>query len=63
VFDHAICGLERLDCIWAELGFQVSLSISSSAAENIVHTSLFVRIVVGVRHEFAIYLNLPSVES
>ena len=39
------------------------LSISSSAVKNIVHASLFVGIVVGVRREFAIHLNLPSVES
>ena len=39
------------------------LSISSSAVKNVVHASLFVGIVVGVRREFAIHLNLLSVES
>jgi hypothetical protein len=63
VLDHAIGGLERLDCTRFELGLQVFLSISSGAVKNIVHASLFVCIVVGVRREFAGHLNLPSVES
>jgi hypothetical protein len=63
VLDHAISSLERLDYTWFELGLQVFLSISSSVVKNIVYASLFVYIVVGVRHEFAVHLNLPSVES
>jgi hypothetical protein len=63
VLDHAISSLERLDCTWFELGFQLFLSISSSAVKNVVHASLFVGIVVGVYREFAIHLNLPSVKS
>jgi hypothetical protein len=63
VSNHTISGLERLIYVWFELGLQVSLSISSSTAKNIVHASLFVCIVVGVRLEFAIHLDLPSVES
>jgi hypothetical protein len=63
VLNHAISSLERLNYTWFELRFQVFLSISSSAVKNVVHASLFVGIVVGVRREFAIHLNLPSVES
>jgi hypothetical protein len=62
VFDHAISSLERLDYTRFELELQVFLSISSSVVKDIVHASLFVYIVVGIRCEFTIHLNLPSVE-
>jgi hypothetical protein len=63
VFDHAIRGLEGLNCVRAEPGLQVSLSLSSSATKDIIHASLLTCIVVGIRREFAIHLNLPSIES
>jgi hypothetical protein len=63
VFDHAICGLEWLNCVWAESGLQVSLSLSSSATKDIIHASLLSYVVIGVRRELAVHLDLPSIES
>ena len=41
----------------------MSLSLSTSVAKDIVYASLLIYVVIGVRYESAIHLNLLSIES